>query len=368
MNINFFMPARVLMGPECVIENSVLFRKLGSKAIIITGRESAKLNGSEREVRAALEKEGIPYVIFDETENNPSVQNVRNAADIARKHGVDFVIGVGGGSPLDAAKVVAILAVNKLDDEELFSGVFPRRPLPVAAVPTTAGTGSEVTQYAIMTWHAIENKKSVASQEIIPQLAFLDARYTETLPLNVTVNTALDALSHSMEGFMSVRSTELSDLFAMESMRLIGQTLPGLVDASKIGFNVREKLLYASMLGGVVITHTGTTAVHALGYPLTYFMNIDHGRANALLLHGYLEFLSKSFGERVGRALSCMGFAGLDEFGEMVERLLGPKERVTPGEIEKFVSHTAAAKQLLFTIKTPTVADIRTMYKQAFGH
>jgi len=367
MKINFFMPARVMMGKECVIENSGLFGKLGSKALIVTGRESAKLNGSEREIRAALEKEGIPYVIFDETESNPSVENVRKAADIARKHGVDFVIGAGGGSSLDAAKGVAILAANKLSDEDLFSGVFPAKPLPVAAVPTTSGTGSEVTQYAIMTWHTIKNKKSVASQEIIPHLAFLDARYTETLPLNVTVNTALDALSHSLEGFMSVKATELSDLFAVESMRIIGQTLPRLIDASKIGFDTREKLLYASTLGGIVINHTGTTAVHALGYPLTYFRDIDHGRANALLLHGYLEFLSKSCGERVSRALSCMGFCNLNEFGDMVDSLLGQKEHVAPDEIENYVKHTADAKQLSCTIKAPGPADIRVMYKHAFG-
>jgi|WetSurMetagenome_2_1015567.scaffolds.fasta_scaffold00031_2 alcohol dehydrogenase class IV len=368
MNIEFFMPARIVMGPRCIEEHSGLFGRLGSKALIVTGRHSAKLNGSEQDVRAALHKEGIPYALFDKVENNPPVQNARDAAEIARKEKVDFVIGIGGGSPLDAAKVVAILATNRLGDEDLFSGVFPCKPLPVAAVPTTAGTGSEVTQYAIMTWHAIKNKKSVASNEIIPQLAFLDAGYTETLPLNVTVNTALDALSHALEGYMSVRSTELSDLFAAESMKIIGRALHELVDAANVSRAVREKLLYASMLGGIVITHTGTTAVHALGYPLTYFLNIDHGRANGLLLHGYLEFLAADFRERVGKALNYMGCRNLNEFRDLVNALVGQKERISAEEIENFSSLSSSAGQLPLTLKVPSIDDIRLMYKQGFGH
>jgi len=366
MNINFYMPARIVSGAGCVREHSGLFKNIGSKAIIVTGKNSAKLNGSEQDARAALEKEGIPYVVFDRIENNPPVQNARDAADAARKEGADFVIGIGGGSPLDAAKATAILATNDLSDEELFSAVFPRKPLPIAAIPTTAGSGSEVTQYAILTWYAIENKKSIASQEIIPQLAFLDARYTETLPMSVTVNTALDALSHSIEGFMSVKANELSDLFALESVRIIGRALPGLVDAVTVDFSVRERLLYASTLGGIVITHTGTTAVHALGYPLTYFRNIDHGRANALLLHGYLEFLSKSLDDRVGQILNSMKLSSLDEFGKLVNRLIGPKENVSAEEIEIFSSHTVNAKQLQLMHKAPSIDDIRAMYERGF--
>jgi alcohol dehydrogenase class IV len=367
MNLSYFMPARIIMGPGCVIEHSHLFRKLGSKAMIVTGKHSAKHNGSEQDVRAALEKEGIPYVIFDQIENNPPVQNSRDASDMARKHEVDFVVGVGGGSPLDAAKVIAILATNSLTDEKLFSGIFHSKPLPIAAVPTTAGTGSEVTRYAIMTCHAIQNKKSIASEAIIPRLAFLDARYTETLPLSITVNTALDALSHSIEGYMSVKSTELSDLFASESMRIIGKGLPLLLDDTRINHALRERLLYASMLAGIVITHTGTTAVHALGYPLTYFRDIDHGRANGLLLHGYLKFLFTGFSNHVNHVLNCMGLSNLDEFGDLVNRLLGKKENISAEEIEKFSSISANARQLPFTIKTPNIDDIRIMYKQSFG-
>jgi alcohol dehydrogenase class IV len=355
------------MGPGCIRENSKLFSRLGSKAIIVTGSRSSKLNGSEQDVRAALECEGIPYVVFDRVETNPSVQNVRDAAETARREGADFVVGVGGGSPLDAAKAVAILAVNNISDEELFSGVFPSKPLPVAAAPTTAGTGSEVTQYSILTYYAIESKKSVASEEIIPQLAFLDARYTETLPVHITVNTALDALSHAVEGFMSVKSTELSDFFAAEVMKILGQCLPCLTDVSRIDFGLRERLLYASMLAGIVITHTGTTAVHALGYQLTYFRHIDHGRANGLLLYEFLKFLSTDFGGRVGAALDYMGMRNLEEFGDLLNTLLGPKEDIAEEEISKFSSMAADARQIPFTIKAPGFEDIRAMFSRSFS-
>jgi len=218
----FYVPTKIIIGRNCIQENASLFSALGTRALIVTGKRSAKTNGAERGVRRALEERSIPAVIFDRVESNPSTTVARKAAELAREQKIDLVIWIGGGSPLNAAKVAAVLATSRIDDETLFANAFAQKPLPVVAVPTTAGTGSEVTQYAMMTNDKVRSKRFVISDDIIPRVAFLDATYTENLPLNVTVNTALDALSHAVEGFLSKRATEMSSFIALESMRLLG--------------------------------------------------------------------------------------------------------------------------------------------------
>jgi alcohol dehydrogenase class IV len=218
----FFIPTKVIAGKGCIREHASLLAALGAKAMVVTGCHSALVNGSQADITAALQEKRIPYFVYNRIASNPSIAAVREAAAVARDEGADFVIGCGGGSPLDAAKAIALLAANDLDDAELFAGIFENPALPMVAVPTTAGTGSEVTQYAILTNDRLQTKTSIASEAIFPRLAFLDATYTLSLPLRVTVNTALDALSHALEGCLAKRATALSNLLAAESLRISG--------------------------------------------------------------------------------------------------------------------------------------------------
>jgi len=174
MNLKYYMPTKVIAGPGCVAANAGLFPKYGSRALVMTGRTSAKKNGSLKDVEAALSSQGIEHSLFDRGDSNPGIANCRAAAEAARDFRADFIVGIGGGSPLDAAKAAAILARNELTDAQVFGGEYPAGALPLVAIPTTAGTGSEVTQYAILTNDSIESKSSISSELIFPVLAFLD--------------------------------------------------------------------------------------------------------------------------------------------------------------------------------------------------
>jgi alcohol dehydrogenase class IV len=362
----FYIPTKIIIGRNCIQENTSLFSALGTRALIVTGKRSAKENGAEQDVRRALEERSIPAVIFDRVESNPSTSVAREAAELAREHKVDLVIGIGGGSPLDAAKVTAVLATNRIDDETLFTNAFAQKPLPVVAVPTTAGTGSEVTQYAMMTNDKVRSKSFVISDDIIPRVALLDAAYTENLPLQVTRNTALDALSHAVEGYLSKRATEMSCFIALESMRRLGRCLPMLKHCAGLDFNVREQLLTASLLAGIVIAQTGTTALHAMGYSLTYFKNIEHGRANGLLMGDYLQYLLPEHQEKVLTVLSTLGFSGIADLKALINDLLGDKEGISEEDIRSFSAIAMKARNIPFTLKSPSQADIEGMFRKSF--
>lgn len=365
MEFIYNIPSKIIFSRNAVALSSGELKKCGAKALIVTGKKSAKLNGSYNDIIAALDKEKIQHHLFDRIEANPSVETVREAAEEARAQRADFIIGIGGGSPLDAAKAIAILASNDIDDETLFSGIFPVKPLPLVAVPTTAGTGSEVTPYSILTYNKIKNKKSISSDTIFPVLSLLDPAYTETLNITTTVNTAIDALSHSVEGYLSKRATAVIEPFAIESITILSRELKQLAKGKTPAYESREQLLYASMLAGIVIAHTGTTIVHAMGYPLTYYRDIDHGRANGLLMYQYLKFLQGS-DKKVKRILSAMDMT-LDQFGETIGTLLGEKEILTDDEIALFTATAESAqKNIANTSLAPASDDIKSIFIKSF--
>ena len=362
----FYIPTKIIIGRNCVRENASLFTALGTRAIIVTGKQSAKTSGAERDVRRALEDRSIPAVIFDHVESDPSTTVARAAADLAREQKADLVIGIGGGSPLDAAKVTAVLATNRIDDDALFSSSFSQKPLPIVAVPTTAGTGSEVTQYAMMTNDKIRSKSFVISDDIMPRVAFLDATYTEHLPLTVTRNTALDALSHAAEGYLSKRATAMSSFIARESIACLGWHLPQLRHGTNLDLKVREQLLYASLLAGIVIAQTGTTVLHAMGYSLTYFKKIAHGRANGILMGNYLQYLLPEHADKVMTVLRTLGFSDIAGLKTLLDDLVGDKERLSEEELRSFSAIAMKARNMPFTLKSPSQTDIEGMFRSSF--
>jgi alcohol dehydrogenase class IV len=281
------------------------------------------------------------------------------------------VIGIGGGSPMDAAKAIALLAVQEIKEENLFSGKFNNNVLPLILVPTTAGTGAEVTQNSILTNDKLQTKTSISSPVLFPKLALLDAKYTMQLPMNVTINTAMDALSHAIEGMLSVRSTDMSNNLAMESIRKITHCLRFLSpstsknSSSSISLDVREKLLYGSMLAGIVIANTGTTAVHSMGYSLTYFKNIEHGRANALLLPSFLRFTTRKDDQTTKKILAAMGLETADEFEALFLRLLGEREQITEKELERYTGIALQSKSITNSKVIPTKEDIINIYSRS---
>lgn len=215
----YYMPTQVFFGKNCIAESGQVLASLGKRALLVTGRHSAKVNGSQDAITGKLDELGIAWYLFDDVENNPSIDTIRRAASLAKEKGVDFVIGIGGGSPMDAAKAIALLCTDDLDDERLFKGPY-KKPLPIVAVPTTAGTGSEVTKVSVLTNVHAGTKQSINTPFIFPVYAFADPTYTESVSQTVTIDTAIDALSHAVEGYMSTMSTPMSDVWAEEAMRL----------------------------------------------------------------------------------------------------------------------------------------------------
>jgi len=367
MSQAFFLPTRVFSGDDCVKTHAAALWGLGTKALIVTGRNSARATGAGADVEAALRSLGRPFVVYDAVPPNPGLKEVREAAALARSQNVDFIVGIGGGSPLDAAKAVALLTVNDLDDDAVYSPPYSRPPLPLAAVPTTAGTGSEVTPYAILTNDKLRSKSNLSHEGLFPRLAFLDARYTQSLPRTVTVNTALDALSHLVEGYLAVRATPLSRSLALQGLALLGPGLRALAaDPGLPSPTLRETLLLASTTAGMVIAHTGTTAGHALGYSLTYFRGIDHGRANALTMTEYLAYLRPTQAALVDRVLAALPVDGISGLKSLLDSLLGTKERLTEAEIETYSGIAVKARNMANTLVPPTQADLAALYRKSF--
>ncbi len=374
MNYKYHMPTKVFSGKNCIVANSDVFKTFGSKAMLVTGRSSAKKNGSQHDVITALEQQGIDYVVFDKVMANPTIECAYEGAEFAKANQVDFIVAIGGGSPMDAAKAMALLAKQDIQPEDLFNGQYAEDVLPIIAVPTTAGTGSEVTQYSILTNNLLETKTSIAADILFPKVAFVDAKYMLGLPVTTTINTAVDALSHSVEGMLSIRSSLVSDALAKESIRYFVKAAPAMCDAvgsgdvSLLNETVRQDLMQCAMLAGMVIAQTGTTAVHAMGYSLTYFKDIDHGRANGLLLAEYMAVVQESEPQLVAEILAALGMSELSEFKALLSKLLGDVEVLTKDDVVKFSAKAVAAPAIKGNCKVkPTEDEVNAMFRHAFN-
>ncbi len=328
----FYMPTRILSGEHVVREKYQMLQGMGHKALIVTGRRSSKANGSLKDMEEALGQAGIGYVIFDEVEENPSLETMERAGRLGRAEKVEFIVGIGGGSPIDAAKFIGILVKNpELTGKDVFA--TPNlQSFPVVAVPTTAGTGTEVTQYAIVTLAEEKTKKNYG-QMIFPTLAFLDPGYMEELPLAITVNTAVDALSHLVEGYLNRNAGVLSDALAEAGMRIWGECAGALL-AGNLTLKEREKLMIASTLGGMLIAQTGTSLPHGMGYALTFHKGMPHGLANGILYVEYLRsFKNREKVEKLPFLLGLKDYAALED---LLKKLTQTEVAVSEEELKEY--------------------------------
>ncbi|MBQ7717718.1 MAG: iron-containing alcohol dehydrogenase [Clostridia bacterium] len=313
----FYMPTAVFEGRGCVLDMDEFWVSMGRRALIVTGKTSGYKSGALEDVCDVLDKNGICYCIFDSVKNNPTVENAYEAGLLAREFSADFVVGIGGGSPLDAAKAAAVYGSNpELEPYEIYDGAEDN-PLPVVEIPTTAGTGSEVTQYSVLTVESRKTKVTVKGDWLFPKAAFLDPRYTKSLPPNVALHTALDAMSHAVESVLKRNNSYISEPIALGALEIIGRNLPELQNFP-CDDDVRAELLHAAMLAGMAIAHTGTTIVHSMGYVFTYFKDMPHGMANGVLLPKFVEFAEKAVPEQTEKIYKALGISSSDEFACMI--------------------------------------------------
>jgi alcohol dehydrogenase len=337
--MRFYVPTDIYVEKDCVKNHAKDLLAVGKRALIVTGHSSAKANGSLNDVTEVLNNGGVAYQIFDEVEENPSTDTVGKGAQIARDFGADFIIGIGGGSAIDAAKAMAILLVNpSVIADELHKA--PAKPLghaPVVAVPTTCGTGSEATPVAIITNHKINLKKSIPHR-IFPVLALVDGKYLASAKKQLIVNTAVDALAHMVESILNIHSNMLNRMCPEYGLKLWGECKEALIasvaannsatqntaqNAAPIDASLYEKLMYTSTIAGMSIAMTSTAVPHGMSYDLTLCKGTPHGPAVGYFLAAYVEICQKKVPADVEKILSLLGLQSVEEFAEMLRKLIG---------------------------------------------
>jgi len=327
MNLNSFMPVKLVTGAGCVRASAKELKKLGKTGLIVTGKNAAKACGALKDVTDTLELNGQSWLLFDEIGQNPKLTDCMAAAEKAIAAGAEFILGIGGGSALDAAKCIAVLAANPgLTQAQLYAFDWANSPLKIAAVGTTAGTGSEVTKVSVITTPD-GRKKSFHNEAIFPALSLGDPNYTMTLPPMVTRSTAVDVLAHCAESFFSRSANHLSRAYAVEGIRLLLPVFRGMVEngCDDIDYETREKLYSASIYGGLAINVTGTCFPHTMGYLLTERFGIPHGTACAVFQSDFYEYNKKVVPELAAEFLERIGCSE-DEYLSLIEKLTPPCE------------------------------------------
>lgn len=327
MNLNSFMPVKLITGAGCVRGSAKELAKLGETCLIVTGRKSAKACGAFLDVTDALNSNGQKWVLFDEIGPNPKLTDCMAAAEVAIAAGADFILGIGGGSPLDAAKCIAVLAANPgLTQAQLYAFDWANDPLKIVAVGTTAGTGSEVTKVSVITTPD-GRKKSFHHEAIFPALALGDPTYTMSLPSMVTRSTMVDVLAHCAESFFSRSANHISRCYAVEGIRLLLPVFRMMVEkgCDNLDYDTREKLYCASIFGGLAINVTGTCFPHTMGYLLTETFGIPHGTACAVFQKDFLEYNKAVVPELVAEYLERIDCSE-EEYFCLIDELMPPCE------------------------------------------
>lgn len=332
------MLTKVINEEFSVLHSSKEIARQGRKALIITGRFSAKRNGALMELQKVLQDTETEYVIYDKIEENPSVETIMEARDLGISKGADFCIGLGGGSPMDAAKAVSILLFHSdrgadylyekptnLDMDENGNTLA----YPVIAIPTTCGTGSEVTGVSVLTRHDLKTKKSLPHR-VYPVLAILDPRYLMHAPYEILRNTAIDAMAHFIESYINTNATEEIKQKILTGLKLWSSGKEVITGDRKVGYlsnpdmsaeervtdlKILSDMLTASMMAGEVIAVTGTSLPHALSYRLTYQAGIAHGPATGIFQPGFMSYADEKTQKALLRA---MDFRDLNEFREFL--------------------------------------------------
>jgi alcohol dehydrogenase class IV len=280
--ILYRMP-EIYSGSDAAPALAKVLAELGARRVfIVTGPHVGKSAGFAA-LKAIAEADGRAVHVYSDTSADPSLALVEDMSAKARAFATDCVIGVGGGSPLDAAKIVSILANHDMRAADLVGNeLVPRRTIPLLMVPTTAGTASEVTIYSILTDTEARMKAAVCSRQIVPDYAFLIPEMTYSMPPSVTAATGMDALCHASESHLSLRRNPYSDVMGLTAVKLISQNLR-LAHKDPTNAAARENMLMASLFAGLAFGNASVTAVHAFAYPLGGMHHVPHGLANSLM-------------------------------------------------------------------------------------
>lgn len=333
---NIYMPVRCVVGRECVRRSGEIFASAGKRCLIVTGRRSARLSGALADAEEALNGAGVGYEIYDGIGANPLISACREAGARARECGAEFILGIGGGSVLDASKAIAIYAADPLlEPADIYKRKYNGVPLPVLLIGTTAGTGSEVTGVAVLTNDETGVKKSISGADCYAAVSFCDYGYTRTVPHGETVSTALDAFAHAVEGFFTPKCTGVLELYAKKCIPQIYDGLRELAEGGEADDSLRERLYEGSLYAGLVINTCGTAFPHPLGYVLTENYGIPHGTACAAFFGAFIDRCERFAPEKAAEfAAMTDDIAAVKSTVKALTHLGGV--RISPDEAERY--------------------------------
>ena len=390
---SFSIPQNIIVGRGTFSELSVVAAELGKKHGFIISGPSLFKHGIVDRAAGYLTKAGIQADYFTDIEANPSVTTVEKATEAYKDSGADFIVALGGGSPMDVAKAVAVVAKYGGSITE-YEGAHkvPGKVIPMIAIPTTAGTGSEVTAFSVITDHSRNYKLTVFSYELLPEYAILDSELIATAPAAVAAACGIDAFIHAQEAYISLAASPFSDAMSEKAMELIGSSIRRFV-ANRNDIEAAENMLTGSLFAGIAFSYARLGNVHAMSHPISAYFDVPHGVANAVLLpviaeynaiadHGkYLkifntispvkktsdEFEPLMLVDAIKALLKDIGIP--DGILAAVHTVKG-KENITREDLEKAVGSMATdackSGNIAVNPRCSTVTDIERLYYKAF--
>ncbi|KKM09786.1 hypothetical protein SY88_16415 [Clostridiales bacterium PH28_bin88] len=379
----FRIPTEIMYGFGSIKKLGEVATGLGAQKVLIVTDSGVRNAGLLDLVTAPLEKSGIDFEVFADVEPNPSVETVEKGQSLLKEAGCQAIVAVGGGSPLDTGKAIGLLAANggRITDYEGADKV-PHASLPVVAVPTTAGTASEVTINIVITDHSRNYKLTIVSPKTVARVALLDPIMTQSMPPEVTAATGLDALVHAIESFTSLMAYPVAESLALEAIRLISNNLRQAVFNGK-NFTARDNMLMGSLMAGLAFNNTRLGNAHAMSHPLSAYFDIPHGVANAILIPYVMEFNVPSAPEKFALIAEAMGesTSGLNTMEAACSAVtavtklnrdigipqslsdVGAKQNV----ILEMAQDAMKSGNILVNPRTTNIEDIITLYNKAFG-
>lgn len=380
---HFVIPNHTVVGTNVLGEAAPLLKKMGNKAFIVTGRHVA-VSYMMKQLTALLDENGIDCVIFDGITGEPTDTMIENGVEMLKSSGCDFIIGIGGGSPLDSAKAIAAMAVNEGSIADYNGKEITREILPLAAIPTTAGTGSEATKFTVITDSEKGIKMLLKGDVLVPKLAIVDSSFTVGAPKSVTSATGLDALTHAVEAYTSRKAFSMTDTLAVSAVKRIMKYLP-IAYREPDNSLAREQMSIAALEAGICINNSSVTIVHGMSRPIGALFHVPHGMSNAMLLKECLSFAVSGAYEKfanLGRETGVASDSDSDEtaaekFIDSLQNICDVCEIPTLeqygidrdeyySKISKMATDAVASGSPANTVKEVTVDDCIEIYKKLY--
>ena len=380
---HFVIPNHTVVGTNVLGEAAPLLKKMGNKAFIVTGRHVA-VSDMMKQLTALLDENGIGCVIFDGITGEPNDTMIENGVEMLKSSGCDFIIGIGGGSPLDSAKAIAAMAVNEGSIADYNGKEITGEILPLAAIPTTAGTGSEATKFTVITDSEKGIKMLLKGDVLVPKLAIVDSSFTVGAPKSVTSATGLDALTHAVEAYTSRKAFSMTDTLAVSAVKRIMKYLP-IAYREPDNSLAREQMSIAALEAGICINNSSVTIVHGMSRPIGALFHVPHGMSNAMLLKECLSFAVSGAYEKfanLGRETGAASDSDSDEtaaekFIDSLQNICDVCEIPTLeqygidrdeyySKISKMATDAVASGSPANTVKEVTVNDCIEIYKKLY--